>query len=94
VEAGRRAEAVGVREEKPLDNGVVALVRRKLAGFRAESLLLLLSGHLERLGERKMTGSTFSASSSNIAALRLTGVLREGNAIGDVRLMLGERGVS
>lgn len=54
-----------------------ALVRNKLGGLKSVSLLEP-SGPRERLGERKITGSTFSelSSSSKVAALRLVGEVR------------------
>jgi hypothetical protein len=72
VRMGRGDVAV-FREDKSLVGDGGALVRKKLTGLTTDSLLLP-SGHLERLGERKMTGSTFSAlsSSSKDAALRFT----------------------
>lgn len=76
---GRRgAVTAGFREEKPWVGDGGALDRKKLAGFTTASLLEP-SGHLERLGERKMTGSTFSASrsSSKEVAFRLEGEARE-----------------
>ena len=69
--AGERAGRIGRRgevtlglsaEEKSLGEGG-ALVRKKLIGLTEESLPVP-SGALERFGDRKMTGSTFSASSS------------------------------
>ena len=57
-------------------------------GLTAESMLVP-SGHLERLGERKMTGSTFSASSSSKdAALRLMAVVGVERAVGSMRLIV------
>ena len=87
VRIGRRVDvALGFKQEKsPLGDGG-ALVRKKFTGFSTESLLLP-SGHLERLGERKMTGSTFSESSSKAVALRLTADEREDNAVGEVRFV-------
>ena len=91
---GRRGEVtlgVGLRaEEKSLGEGG-ALVRKKLVGLRSVSLLVP-SGALERFGERKMTGSIFSASSSKVVALRLVGEERGlGNAKGHVRFMLKKK---
>ena len=64
-----------------------ALVRKKLVGLTKEVSLLLPSGHLERLGERKMMGSMFSElSSSKEAALRLIGEERAREE--EVRFML------
>jgi len=80
---GRRGEAMGLREEKSLGEGG-ALVRKKLVGLRRS--LEVPSGFLERLGERKMMGSTFSAlslSASKAEALRLVGEVRVDNARGE-----------
>jgi hypothetical protein len=64
-----------------------------LVGFR--SSLGLPSGFLERLGERKMMGSMFSAlslSASKAEALRLLGEERDDNARGgDVRFIVIEQ---
>jgi len=73
---GRWADVVGLEEEKSLVAG--ARVRKKLIGLHCVSLLEP-SGCLERLGERKMTGSMFSElslSTSNDVALRLDGEVR------------------
>jgi len=95
--AGERAGRIGrlecvvvdFRAEKSLGDGG-ALVRKKLVGLKRESLPLP-SGALERFGERKMTGSIFSKSSSKAVALRLVGEERAlDNAGGDVRLMIKE----
>lgn len=70
---GRRGEAIGLRDEKSFGEGG-ALIRKKFCGLRRS--LELPSGFLERLGERKMMGSMFSASSlsaSKAEALRLLG---------------------
>lgn len=69
---GRRDVTVGLREEKSWGEGG-ARVRKKFVGFTRVSLLEP-SGHLERLGERKIIGSMFSLlSSSNVVAFRLLG---------------------
>ena len=94
VRIGRRGEAsvcFGFRKENSLGLGG-AFVRKNLdrLGLRKVSLLVP-SGHLERLGERKMIGSMFSAlsSSSNDEALRLVGEVRARGE--EVRFMLIER---
>lgn len=107
VRIGRRGDVAVFREEKSLVGDGGALVRKKLTGLTTDSLLLP-SGHLERLGERKMTGSTFSASSSSSkdAALRFTADEGVDRAIGrrethgllkerqgEWRLQLGERSI-
>lgn len=57
----RRGEAAtGLREEKSFGEGG-ARVRKKLVGLQRGSLdVCVPSGCLDRLGERKMTGSMFS----------------------------------
>jgi len=79
---GRRGETTGFRHEKSLGEGG-AFVRKKLVGLLRVSLLVP-SGFLERLGERKMMGSMFSVlSSSKVWALRLLGEVRVvGRAVG------------
>lgn len=81
---GRRGETTGFREEKSLGEGG-AFVRKKLVGLLRVSLLVP-SGFLERLGDRKMMGSMFSVlSSSKVWALRLLGEVRVvGRAVGGV----------
>lgn len=88
---GRWGEAVGLREEKSLGEGG-ALVRKKLVDLRRS--LEVPSGFFDRLGERKMMGSMFSAlslSASKAEALRLMGEVRVESARGeDVRFMVIE----
>jgi hypothetical protein len=74
----------GLREaEKSLGDGG-ALVRKKLIGFWRASTPDP-SGDLSFLGERKRTGSRFSASSlSREDALRLVGEAREEIAVGGI----------
>jgi hypothetical protein len=81
---GRRGAArTGLRaDEKSLGEGG-ALVKKILVGLRVS--FPVPSGHLDRLGERKI-GSMFSQlSSSKAAALRLLGEVRARGV--DVRLM-------
>jgi len=87
---GRRGEVMGLQEVKSLGEGG-ARVRKKFVGLRGAEVP---SGFLERLGERKMMGSMFSASlvsASKAEALRLLGEVREEIARGEnVRFMIDQ----